>query len=123
VTGVSELEHQRDAAEVTASARERGAHPHHVDGSGVTGKADALAAVAAALSFPDYFGANLDALFDCLRDLAWLPTGEHVLVWSRPDVLRAADPAAYAGIADTLADAVTATVGHERVLRVVLTDR
>ena len=31
--------------------------------------AQAHAALAAALRFPAYYGGNLDALFDCLRDL------------------------------------------------------
>jgi RNAse (barnase) inhibitor barstar len=117
---VPELERQPVAADVMTAAGERG---HLVDGRTFTSKAAALKGIAAALSFPDYFGANLDALFDSLRDLSWLPAGEHVLVWTHPDVLRSADQTAYAGITGTLADAVTATAGRDRVLRVVLTDR
>lgn len=30
-----------------------------------------LARLAHGLSFPDYFGANWDALIDCLSDLSW----------------------------------------------------
>lgn len=35
------------------------------------GKEAMLAAVAKALDFPDWFGANWDALEDCLTDLSW----------------------------------------------------
>jgi RNAse (barnase) inhibitor barstar len=42
---------------------------------------DALRAVAHALQFPDWFGANWDALEDCLGDLSWRPVGGHVLVF------------------------------------------
>ena len=76
---------------------------------------------AAALSFPDWFGHNLDALYDCLTDLSWLPAGEHVLVWSHPEVLRQRDPDGYAGVSAALCDAVAAGGGPGRALRVVRT--
>ena len=31
------------------------------------------------LHFPDYFGSNWDALWECIRDLSWLPPGPVVL--------------------------------------------
>lgn len=37
--------------------------------------------IAAALQFPGWFGANWDALEDCLSDLSWLPAGGYVLVF------------------------------------------
>lgn len=43
---------------------------------GVAGKAGVLAAIAHAFAFPDWFGMNLDALYDALTDLpAKLPEG------------------------------------------------
>jgi RNAse (barnase) inhibitor barstar len=80
---------------------------HTIDGSGIRSKADFMAAVAAAMSFPDWFGANLDALYDCLRDLSWLPPGEHVLVWRHPEVLAAADPPTYRALDEVLRDAAS----------------
>jgi RNAse (barnase) inhibitor barstar len=78
---------------------------HPMDGTRIRSKDEFYDAVAAALSFPDWFGRNLDALYDCLRDLSWLPAGEHVLVWSAPEVLRAADPDGYRAITEVLLDA------------------
>ncbi|MHA6761237.1 barstar family protein [Streptacidiphilus sp. PAMC 29251] len=40
-----------------------------LDASGWAGDADLHRDIAAALDFPDYYGANLDALNDCLRDV------------------------------------------------------
>jgi hypothetical protein len=79
---------------------------HPMDGSRIRGKDDFYDAVAAALSFPDWFGRNLDALHDCLGDLSWLPPGEHVLVWSAPSVFRDADPVGYRAVADVLTDTI-----------------
>ncbi|WP_414940537.1 barstar family protein [Amycolatopsis sp. cmx-11-51] len=83
----------------------RGAHPHPIDGRKTTDKASTLDAIAEALSFPGYFGKNLDALYDCLTDLSWLPPGEHVLIWSESSVLRERDPKAYLAVRSVLSDA------------------
>ncbi|MEU7513799.1 barstar family protein [Streptomyces sp. NPDC042898] len=32
------------------------------------------------LKFPDYFGWNWNAFYDCLRDLQWLSSDHHVLI-------------------------------------------
>jgi len=40
-----------------------------LDGAKIVNKADLLAALAAGLKFPAYFGHNWDALLDCLRSL------------------------------------------------------
>lgn len=45
-----------------------------VDIASANGKKDMLDALATAMSFPGHFGANWDALVDCLRDLSWAGT-------------------------------------------------
>ncbi|HEX3790921.1 MAG TPA: barstar family protein [Pseudonocardiaceae bacterium] len=102
-------------------ATARGAYPHRIDGSAIRTALDALDAIAAALSFPDYFGRNLDALYDSLTDLSWLPPGEHVLIWSNPETLRDTDPTGYRDIRATLSDAVPATTDRTHQLRVQIT--
>ncbi|MFE0023537.1 barstar family protein [Amycolatopsis sp. NPDC059021] len=111
-------EHEARAAAENAFAR--GAFPHTVDGGRTADKAGTLAAIAVALSFPDYFGHNLDALYDCLTDLSWLPPGEHVLIWPGSDALRSADPKSYLAIRSVLSDAQRA-LGPGR-LTVVVTE-
>jgi len=48
--------------------------------SGVAGKAALLERFAAALAFPEWFGANWDALEDCLGDLSWRRAAGRLLV-------------------------------------------
>ncbi|WP_121003199.1 barstar family protein [Saccharothrix australiensis] len=83
----------------------------HVVRPGARSKSAALAAIGEAMAFPDYYGQNLDALYDCLTDLSWLPPGEHVLVWEGGDE----------DVAAVLADAQAAMSEGRRRLRVCLT--
>ena len=41
-----------------------------IDGALIEGKAQLHDFIAEGLQFPDYYGKNLDALFDCLTDLS-----------------------------------------------------
>jgi len=47
---------------------------------GVRDKSALLASVGRALRFPSWFGANWDALEDCLTDLSWIEAPGHVLL-------------------------------------------
>ena len=42
-----------------------------LDGRELRDKAELLAEVGEALAFPDYYGANWDALEECLNDMSW----------------------------------------------------
>ncbi|SFP99273.1 Barstar (barnase inhibitor) [Amycolatopsis arida] len=115
-----------NVSSIADGARARGAFPHVVNAGARPDKMSTLDAIAAAFSFPDWFGRNLDALYDMLTDLSWLPTGEHVLIWVDADALKRADPKGYLGIHGVLSDAQRATThGADRSdlrrLTVVLT--
>lgn len=43
-----------------------------VNGLHCTTKNEALVEIGRVFSFPEYYGKNLDALYDCLTDLSWL---------------------------------------------------
>ncbi|HEX4103119.1 MAG: barstar family protein [Pseudonocardiaceae bacterium] len=110
------LRYVPDAASALAQARARGALVHQV--GPVTSKAEALDAIGAALSFPAWYGRNLDALHDCLLDLSWQPAREHVLVWAGHRQLETADPDAYRAILEVLDTATN----PQRPLTIVLAD-
>ena len=119
--GVRAVRGPRAAAEVARDARERGMHPHVARAAG--SKAELLDAVADALAFPAWTGRNWDALADALADLSWLPPGPHVLVWSAPERLRAADPGGYGTAVEVLEQAAHASAGSARPLTVLLVGR
>lgn len=73
------------------------------------------------LRFPDYFGSNWDALWECIRDLSWLPPGPVVL--KHRDLPLAGDVAsqkAYLSIlSDTVEKKLTVPGQHLRDLFVI----
>lgn len=105
---VSEVE--RPSADITArqaarEAEERGASVHVLDGSDLTNKRMTLDGIAAVLDFPEWTGRNLDALYDCLTDLSWLPEGEHVLIWTGANTLASYDPKTFQRLKAVLQEA------------------
>jgi len=58
----------------------------HYDCKAVVSKNEFIAKIADIFKFPDYFGANWDALLDCLCDTsAWMPAKGYVLVIHNAD--------------------------------------
>ncbi len=78
--GVYRFASPAKATTVQAAAERLGWRFFHLDGRQIASKAEFLAACAAAMQFPGYFGNNWDALEDCLRDLAWAPAQRGRLV-------------------------------------------
>lgn len=85
------------AREVERRLRADGWKVAVMDDAGVT-HAAVLAAVGRALDFPDHYGQNLDALWDCLTDLEQ-PTA---LVWAGWQEAAVADPFDWARIMQVL---------------------
>lgn len=69
------------------AAREQ-LHVTRCDLAGCRGKDALLQRLATALSFPDDFGFNWDALADSIGDLSWLPPGGQVLLFAHGHELR-----------------------------------
>lgn len=113
------LDYVENVTTALAVAQQRGAVAHLV--GPVRSRTEALDAFAAAMEFPSWFGRNLDALLDCLRDLSWQPEGEHVLIWAGHTELAEADPSTYRTVLSVLEEAVATPYG--RPLTVVLADR
>jgi hypothetical protein len=83
-----------------------------VDASRVRDKAGFMRALAGALTLPDYFGANWDALEECLADMQAAGAAPRHYVVRNAAALNAADPAVLATFADIL-DTVGGTLAVE----------
>lgn len=81
----------------TAAAGEAGLQVFRIDLAPVRDKDALLAAIGAAMDFPDWYGRNLDALADCLADLGWRPAEGYAAI------LEGCDAVARSAQADFLA--------------------
>lgn len=99
------------------------AHLHLLaaDVSDCNGLAETLGELGQACHFPIWYGANLDALNDCLTDPDWQP-GHGLLLWiDGLDTLRHKDPEAFARLLEVLADAARTRSSELHPLWILIT--
>jgi len=91
--------------QVVTAAKDCGYRVFAVDLSAVCDKAAMLAGIARAMAFPEWFGGNLDGLYDCLCDLSWQPAKGYLLLLDRCDGLGKAAEGDFLTVLDLLAQA------------------
>jgi RNAse (barnase) inhibitor barstar len=114
----------RSHAEISEKALDAALHRGlRVEKIGLQGARDKnafLNAVARSLRFPDYFGRNWDAFYDCLTDLEH-EKGEGVLVLLREaSGFARAEPEEFAAAVDALQDAVEFWDADGKVLLIIV---
>ncbi len=85
------------------------------------GRHEALSQLGKDCQFPVWYGANLDALHDCLTDPGWQPRKGVVLQISGLDSLRAADPEAFSTLIEVLQSAASIRSAGKTPLWILLT--
>jgi RNAse (barnase) inhibitor barstar len=78
--GVYLVDPGTDEAEIQDAAAASRLDFVRIDLHGVSDKASLLHEIGAAVGFPEYFGMNWDALYDCLTDMSWRPAAGYVLL-------------------------------------------
>lgn len=89
-----------EVADVAHTVEHAGWRFAHVDGWQASSKAEVLAAFGEALAFPDWFGHNLDAFNDCLRDI----DEDTLLLWDGWGTLARQDQKVFSVMLDMLAE-------------------
>jgi RNAse (barnase) inhibitor barstar len=82
--GVYHLPHI-DREPLFTAAEANGFGVFRIDLSACADKNQMLDAISQAMSFPDWFGHNLDALADCLQDLSWHPAEGYLVLLEHCD--------------------------------------
>lgn len=88
-----------------AAAREAGLKVLEADLSQFRDRPGVLNELGRAWDFPDWYGANLDALHDCLTDPDWQPATGYALVLSGLAKLQAANPDDFQALIEVLRSA------------------
>ena len=109
-------------SEGTAEALQRlgaslGLDAVRIDLAGCSDKAGLLERTATALGFPDWFGGNWDAFYDCLADLGWRDAAGWLLVLENTGDLRRHAPEALDTAVSILGDAAEAWAARGRMFR------
>lgn len=97
--------HQGSAAD---AAKKKGLLVLMVEIAARANKDQALEQLGAALHFPTWYGANFDALFDCLTDPDWQPGRGHVIMIKGMIDLRATNPDDFATLIEVFQAATEA---------------
>lgn len=105
------LRSRAQAPALAAALAGRGWRCFTLDGTAISSKATFLAASAAAMEFPAYFGHNWDAFEECVNDLSWAPAAGHVLLYEQAARFARAQPAEWAIARSILAEAATRSAG------------
>jgi len=91
-----------------------------LDTAGVRDREGLLEACAFSFDFPDTFGANWDALSDCLRDFSWRRARGYVILWHGGAPLAEAASADFTMAVEIFRDAASYWKGRARVFIVLL---
>lgn len=103
--GLYRLLARASSAEIGDAVTARGWRFFWLDGRRARDKSGFLAAAAAAMEFPAYFGHNWDAFEECVNDLSWAPAAGYVLLYDQLWWLACGDPRVWQTARSILEDA------------------
>lgn len=104
--GIYRLRSRARAGSIAQAVERHGWRPFVLDGRQIADKATFLAASAAAMRFPSYFGHNWDAFEECVNDLSWEGAPGYVLLYDNVKHFAATQPAEWATARAILAHAI-----------------
>jgi RNAse (barnase) inhibitor barstar len=106
-----------DLDRIVASERTAGPEVFVVDLAAARSKRDLMEALRRTLLLPGHFGANWDALADCLMDADWLPAAGASIVLTGTEAFRRAAGPDWRTLLEILEEAAAFWAGKDRPFR------
>lgn len=95
-----------DVADISKIAHRNGMVFFHLEGQRIEKKDQFLNHAAVAMKFPDHFGKNWDAFYDCLTDLEWVKGKGFVIYFDHTDAFAAHNESQLATVIELFEDAI-----------------
>jgi RNAse (barnase) inhibitor barstar len=108
-------------SDVGDAATKAGWRLYWLAGQAVTDQREFLQLCADTFAFPDWFGHNWDALYDCLTDLTWEnPSAPHLVIYAGWQALAQEEPESFATALEIFKEAQTLWLDSPTPMAVLL---
>ena len=104
--GIYEIESDVCADQLFQIAEQHNFKLIHIDGTEISNKKIFLQKFAELANFPEYFGHNWDAFWECIVDLEWLPASGYIILYENPEIFIASEFSEWKTALDILLKAV-----------------
>jgi RNAse (barnase) inhibitor barstar len=118
--GLLWLKAHANVAEIGKAARSREMAFFHLEGQRIEKKDQFLNHAAIAMKFPDHFGKNWDAFYDCLTDLDWVDGKGFVIYFDHTDAFAEHNESQLETVIELFEDAVNYWASEGRPMTVLL---
>lgn len=119
-SGVYWLKTHASVAELQKHSRAKSLTFFHLEGKKIEKKDQFLNHAAVAMKFPDHFGKNWDAFYDCLTDMEWAESNGYVIYFDHTDGFAEHHESQLETVIELFQDAVDFWKGDGKSMLVVL---
>jgi RNAse (barnase) inhibitor barstar len=118
--GVYWLKSHASVTELGKLARAKGMAFFHLEGGKIEKKDQFLNHAAVAMKFPDHFGKNWDAFYDCLTDMEWVDAEGYAIYFDHTNAFAEHHESQLETVIELFQDAVDFWKGEGKAMLVLL---
>ena len=118
--GLLWLKTHANVADISKIAQSKGMAFFHLEGQRIEKKEQFLNHAAVAMKFPDHFGKNWDAFYDCLTDLDWVDGKGFIIYFDHTDAFAKHNESQLETVIELFEDAINYWKAEGRPMTVLL---